>query len=124
VKTIDRPSGDQPTAPIALSSMRVTRDSRLSASERTSRSLPTRPEVIEGRTKATRDPSGETVTFDSTCSVVHTAAAGLPSIGTRHRSPFLETNRVRPSALQNAPASEAPASGSSRGAVPPSESAA
>src|SRR5439155_187195 len=40
-----------------------------------------------------------------------------PSIGTRHRSPFFGIISARPSALQNAPPTVLPASGSSRGAV-------
>ena len=67
------------------------------------------------RTNATREPSGDGTTPDSIAGVVHTADAALPSIGTRHRSPFFVIISARPSLLQNAPASELPASRSSRG---------
>jgi len=55
--------------------------------------------------------------FDSTCGVVQSALAWLPSIGTRQRSPFFGTRSARPSPLQNAPPSDPPAAASSRGRV-------
>jgi hypothetical protein len=73
------------------------------------------PATATGRTNATRVPSGDGTMLDSACGVVHTADAALPSIGTRQRSPFLGSINDRPSRLQKPPASDAPASGSSRG---------
>ena len=60
-------------------------------------------------------PSGDMVMFVSAAGVVHTADAGLPSIGTRQRSPVLGIISARPSALQNAPFRVLPAPVSSRG---------
>src|SRR5439155_24097025 len=60
-------------------------------------------------------PSGDGTMLDSAAGVVHTGAAVLPSIGTRHRSPFFGSSSARPSLLQNAPPSCAPAAVSSRG---------
>src|SRR5262245_17028423 len=53
--------------------------------------------------------------FPSTAVVFHTADAAAPSIGTRQRSPSFATSSALPSWLQNAPTSELPAPGSSRG---------
>jgi len=55
---------------------------------------------------------------DSNAGVVQTAVAGAPSIGTRHRSPFLGIISAAPSRLQNAPFRPEPASVSSRAADP------
>src|SRR5579859_1963731 len=77
--------------------------------------------AVTPRTNATRDPSGDGTMPDSICGVVHIAAALPPSSGTRQRSPLRGIISARPSALQNAPASVAPASGSSRGADAPDD---
>src|SRR5262245_24497010 len=122
VKTSDALSGDQLTPEIAPSSDRATSDSRPSFNDRVHNSLPTAAACA--RTNATRDPSGDGTMADSACGIVQIAAAALPSIGTRQRSPFFGSISARPSALQNAPASDAPPSGSSRGfADPPAASA-
>src|SRR5262245_19066449 len=109
---------------IIVSAERVTSDSRPSPSDRVHSSLPPAapprplpPRAAAGggfapwssaRTNATRDPSGDGAMLISGCGVVHTAAAAPPSIGTRQRSPSLGTISVRPSLLQNAPASDEP----------------
>src|SRR5262245_30056710 len=136
VYTSQRLSGDQPTFDITASSARTTSDSRPSVSERVHSSLPLadlprlRPVdgcalavafAFSGRTNATRDPSGDATMLNSCCGVVHTADAAPPSIGTRQRSPFFGSINARPSWLQNAPASDAPASVNSRGVPASSE---
>src|SRR5262249_29347276 len=118
------------SAPRGGGSARATRLSRPSASDRTKSSLPPAPprprprpfcpvaaaaSAGAERTNATRVPSGDGVMFDSIAGVVHTGDAALPSIGTRHRSPFFGTISAARSALQNAPFSCEPAAASSRG---------
>src|SRR5262249_7473188 len=80
---------------------------------------PARPASPPARTNATFAPLGDGVMFDSKAGVVQMAEAALPSIGTRQRSPFFGIMSARPSLLQNAPVSDAPASGSCRGVAIP-----